>query len=140
MVTITLDVRNTTVTVRCRAVEPELLNASSRNASSPRSERVRGWSPVGEAETEEEAEVEPEADVEDEVEEVAEDEGVAEAELEGVAESDADPAPAPDADAESDPDAESDAVALAVGSGRSAAVCFVAKIVCAWLSSLTAFS
>ncbi len=46
----------------------------------------------------------------------------------------------PDGVAVSASDPDSDVVALADGSGRSAAVSFVPKIVCAWLSSLTALS
>src|SRR5947208_13037481 len=70
MVTMTLDVRNTTVTVRCRAVAPEPLKASSRNASSPRSSRVRGWRLAGVADDEADSAPEPEGEAEAEAEEL----------------------------------------------------------------------
>jgi hypothetical protein len=106
ILTITLDVRKTTVTVRCWAVEEAELGLSLRNASSPRSLSLRGWRSAG-------VSLAP-AGAEAEAEEDAEEDADADADVEGVAEEVAVGVPV------------SDGVAEPEGAGRFAAVSSVA--------------
>src|SRR5690606_26946191 len=115
MVTMTLDVRNATVTVRSVAVGPELLSRSSRNASSPRSSSTRCCRAASGAE-EDEGDEEEEEDDEGGEEEEGDEPGSGEEPVPAV--------PEP----------------VAVGSGSWAASRFAANSVSAWLSSLTLLS